>query len=252
MRKTPVPQKKRNTLTPMAARRARKTLAGVVVVIDPGHGGADPGAGRQNIWEAALTYRMAATLAAVVRGLGAEVRYTVKSAALRKPVSETHREPLLILPRDAVSKSGQPLHAGREAVEELHRRGDVAARAWKQARPHAVFVSLHFDVDSAPSASGGYPIYDTRAGLQPNRLVLLVSERFRSAGLAGNRGGHPHPRELGVLNPSHNPVPLKVLIELATLTNSEDRRKVQTARWRWRTARIIAACLVQCHKEKRL
>lgn len=235
-----------------AASRARKTLRGVTLVIDPGHGGADPGAGRGELWEAALTYRMAATLTAVVRGLGAEVRYTVKSAALRRPVSETRREPSLILPRDAVSRAGHPLRAGREDATELYSRAAVAARAWQQERPHVAFVSLHFDVDASPSAHGGYPIYDARAGAKPNRLAVVVSERLRKAGLAGNRGGQPRARELGVLNPSRNPVPLKVLLELATLSNAEERRQVQTARWRWRVARLIAASLVQCHQEKRL
>lgn len=242
----------RKSPSPTAASRARKTLRGVVVVIDPGHGGADPGAGRNNLWESALSYRMAATLAAVVRALGAQVRFTVKSAALLKPVSERRPEPPLLMPRDAVSKNGQALRAGREAPEELHLRAGVGARAWKQERPHVAFLSLHFDVDPNPAAWGGYPIYDNRAGQKPNRLVVLLSERFTKSGLAGNRGGKPHPRELGILNPSHNPVALKALVELATLTNSDDRRKVQTARWRWRTARVIAACLVQCRKEKRL
>lgn len=243
-------KKQRKTPSPKATSRARRTLRGLVVVIDPGHGGADPGAGRENVWEAALSYRMAATLAAVVRGLGAEVRFTVRSAALRR-VTEGHREPPLIVPRDAKSLNGHPMRAGAEDPEELYRRADVAARAWHQHRPRVVFLALHFDVDANPSATGGFPIFDTRAGAQPNRLVEVISERFRKAGLAGTRGGHPHPRELGVLNPERNPVPQKTLVELAVLTNATERRKVQTPAWRWRTARILAASLVQCHKEKR-
>jgi len=243
--------KKRKKPSPKASNRARRTLRGVVVVIDPGHGGADPGAGRDGIWESALSYRMAATLAAVVRGLGAEVRFTVRSAALRR-VTEGHREPPLPLPRDAKSIDGHPMRAGREDPEELYRRAEVAAKAWRQERPHVVFLALHFDVDANPAATGGFPIYDTRAGAQPNRLVVVISERFRKAGLAGTRGGQPHPRELGVLNPERNPVPQKTLVELAVLTNASERRRVQTAAWRWRTARILAASLVQCHKEKRI
>ena len=231
------------------AQRAARVLKGVIVVLDPGHGGTDPGASRGAVYEAVLTYRMVETLAAVVRALGAEVRLTVRSATLRHKLTEGEPEPPLKLPRDATLLSGRKLDAGLELPEFLHARAATAARAWKQRRPHVVFLSLHFDVSSDPDDHGGFAMWDIRSN-HPPTLVQEITRRFTQTGLSGNRQSRPN--DLGVTNPEFNPVTQKTLVELATITNARDRKRALDPKWRWRVARILAASIVACKKAKRV
>lgn len=247
----PPPSAKTKAKSKAKLSRAARTLRGCTVVIDPGHGGADPGASRSGVFEAALSYRMAATLAEVLKPLGAEVRFTARSAALRRRPQEGKPEPALLLPRDACLLSGLPLNAGREAPEYLHARAAVAARAWKQNKPHVVFIALHFDVSENPSDHGGFAMWDIREN-HACGLVCELTRRFAEAGLSGNRRPTPRPNDLGVLNPEFNPVRQKTLVELATISNARDRAKALDPKWRWRVARILAAAIVACKKSKLL
>lgn len=237
------------TKTKTKLKRAARALRGCTVVIDPGHGGADPGASRNGIFEATLSYRMAATLAEVLRPLGAEVRFTAHSAALRRRPQEGKPEPALLFPRDASLPSGQRLNAGREVPEYLHARAAVAARAWRQNRPHVAFIALHFDVSQNPDDHGGFAMWDIRED-HACGLACEITRRFAEAGLSGNRRPSPRPNDLGVLNPEFNPVRQKTLVELATISNASDRARALDPKWRWRVARVLAAALVACKKNK--
>jgi N-acetylmuramoyl-L-alanine amidase len=264
----PVSSKKNSTksTSKTKAARAAKVLKGVVVVIDPGHGGTDPGAKAGGITEAALTYRMSATLAEVVKALGAEVHFTVRSAALRrkpiepqkpkpkapvpKPKAPTRSlEPPLLEPRDAVLASGRRLDMGSDVSEFLHARAEIGARFWRRSKPHVIFIALHFDVSANPSDHGGFAMWDIREDHAPT-LVQEITRRFGQAGLCGNRHKRPRPNDLGVTNPEFNPVPQKTLVELATITNTADRKNALDPQWRWRVARILAASIVACKKAK--
>jgi N-acetylmuramoyl-L-alanine amidase len=248
--------------------KAPPALKGVVVVIDPGHGGNDSGAISHGVFEAALTYRMATTLAEVLKPLGAEVQFTVRSAALKrkpiepppllpvkkpevaqKPPLKSKPEPPLLLPRDAALVGGHHLDSGGEIPDELHGRAGIAAKAWEKKAPHVVFISLHFDVSEDPGDHGGFTMWDIR-GDHPPTLAREITRRFGAAGLSGNRRSRPRPNDLGVTNPEFNPVPQKTLVELATITNANDRKNALDPRWRWRVARILAASIIACKKAK--
>lgn len=235
--------------TPSKSSRAARVLQGTVVVLDPGHGGGDPGASRAGVTEATLSYRMAATLAEVLKPLGAEVRFTARSAALRRRPVFGKPEPPLLAPTDATLPSGQRINAGREVPEYLHARAAVAAKAWKQRRPHVVFMALHFDVSADPGDHGGFAMWDIREN-HACSLACELTRRFGEAGLSGNRRPQPRPNDLGVLNPEFNPVRQKTLVELATISSASDRAKALDPKWRWRVARILAASIVACKKSK--
>ncbi|MCX6365240.1 MAG: N-acetylmuramoyl-L-alanine amidase [Armatimonadetes bacterium] len=261
------PASKKKPVVKKKVSKALPPLHGVIVIIDPGHGGTDPGASVGGVTEAMLTYRMAATLAEVVKKLGAEVHFTVRSAALRrkpieppklsqpegkKTLKELSRapEPPLLAPRDAVLASGRRLDMGNDVPEFLHARAEIGARFWKRRKPHVVFLSLHFDVSKgSPSDHGGFTMWDIRED-HPPMLVREITRRFGEAGLCGNRHKQPRPNDLGVTNPEFNPVPQKTLVELATLTNAADHKNALDPRWRWRVARILAASIVACKKAK--
>jgi N-acetylmuramoyl-L-alanine amidase len=227
-------------------------LRNVIVVIDPGHGGADSGANRLGTSEAQLTYRMAMTLTAVLKQSGAEVHLTVKSKALQFIPKEGTPEIALVSPRDARFTIDNK-YVGvrqRESPEDLYRRAQLADKLWRTqgARKQVFFLSLHYDALSESRWHGGLICYDVRRGRSP-QLANALSNRWRTSGLAGQRrGGTPKARDLGVLNPEHNPVEQSVLIELATMSNIHDLNSARNATWRWKVARLIEDAIKSCVK----
>ena len=225
-------------------------LKGVIVVLDPGHGGADSGAIRQGVSEAKLTYRMAATLAAALHTAGAEVFFTVYSKTLAYAPKEGKPEPPLEAPTDAcfaVDYKHVGLRHG-ESPEDLYRRAKLASGIWQKhgkKRP-VFFISLHYDSLSVNKWRGGLACYDKRRGAPP-KLAQVVARRLGETGLAGQRRGEkPKPRELGVLNPLFNPVPESVLIELATISNKKDRAEAGSPSWRWKVAHLLTEAVREC------
>lgn len=225
-------------------------LKGVVVVIDPGHGGADSGAIRKGVSEAKLSYRMAATLATALHTAGAEVFFTVYSRTLAYAPKEGQAEPPLEAPKDAcfaVDSKRVGLRHG-ESPEDLYKRAKLASTVWKQRKPKqkVFFLSLHYDALSESRWRGGLACYDKRRPAPP-KLALGIARRLGETGLAGQRrGGEPKPRELGVLNPVHNPIPESVLVELATISNEKDRAAASSPAWRWKVAHLLTDAIVEC------
>ncbi len=232
----------------LLARAAHRRIAPdppPLVIIDPGHGGEDPGAVHGGVAEATLSYRMAAELAAVLRARGIAVTFTVESAALPETLHPARPEPPLIPPRDArFALDRQPVRRREaDAPDDLYRRSAIARQAGPNGRARA-FVSLHFDAAPVPKSHGGHVCSDERTASVP-ALALALARRMEAAGFGGARTGSLDRRPLGVLNPEHNPVPEAVLVELATLSNDDDRAAALDAAWRWRAATLIADALAE-------
>ena len=234
-----------------------KPLRGVIVILDPGHGGEDSGAVCSTASEAALTYRMAAETARCLREQGASVVFTVRSATL-SPVQAT-TEPPVTLPRDAVMVStGLPLRS-RHSSLPLWQRAALARYLWKiqlKTDSHAArdvfFISLHYDDFSVSGVSGSIVCVDRREQRIP-RLAVQIAEDLNSGhwnrrcnyrGLTGVSG-----RRLGVLDPKYNPVPEKILLEVATLSNPQDALQASDPVWRWEMAKRITRSVIGAHEQ---
>ena len=240
----------------------RGRLAGVIVILDPGHGGEDPGAslqwGRQPVREAALTYRTALEVGDALRGQGADVRYTVRSRTL-DPKEELSPLPP-ILPDDAVLVStDRPLRARvRRSPRQLWQRADFARQVWTQARrkdPAAArdvfFLSLHFDDIRQPDIRGGLVCVDRRAG-PPPAFGVSLARSLSARGWARSEQADGQPglteQELGVLNPLYNPIPQKALLEVTTLSNMDDYLHASDPAWRAQIAQLIAQSVADVHQ----
>lgn len=236
-------------------------LAGVIVILDPGHGGADPGVsvirGRLRVDEAALTYRTALELARLLRAAGADVRYTVLSKELRDDSDII--APIPTLPTDAILVSNdRPLavRIGR-SPRQLWERAAVAQRVWaKASRTDAnaardvFFLSLHYDEFHTSNVHGGLVCVDRRAAA-PARIGVALARSLAAHGWSrpdatgGQRGLSR--RRLGVLNPKFNPVPQSALLEIATLSNINDYFHATDPAWRGQVEAAIAQAIEEVH-----
>jgi len=248
----PIPESSR---PPAPAARAGLPLAGVLIILDPGHGGEDSGASKGLATpEAALTYRTALELAQCLRASGATVIFTVQSKELSPAFFDT--EPPPQWPQDAVlSGTGRRLMARRRCSPvQLWERAEVAHRAWAGraktpgAQDKMAFLSLHYDFSSDPMRQGGHVYVDSRLRLQP-RLATILERRMAQAGLMGEGSeaamSQVSARELGVLNPQFNPVRESLLIEIATLSNWNDAINAGDAQWRRQFCWLVTDALIE-------
>lgn len=235
-------------------------LQGVWVVLDPGHGGQDPGttAGPQS--EAALTYRLAGETAAELRALGAGVVFTVHSRQLDPALART--EPPPARPDDATSASAGRLLRLRHSPGPLWERAAIGRRVWTSraasdpdAARDVFFLSLHFDQSPAPGVSGGVVCVDRRVRRIPALALALADELGRDAGVlraGGFRGRRGlSGRTLGVLDPAYNPIPEKALLEAATLSDPLDAARAGDPAWRGELARRIGEAITRVHQARR-
>ena len=232
-------------------------LAGVTVVLDPGHGGADPGTTAGPLSEAALTYRTASEVAASLQAQGASVTYTVRSRSLDPLFAIT--EPPPEQPTDAVlASTGDALQA-RHSARPLWQRADTARAVWAsrlrqdpQAARDVFFLSLHFDQTSSASIRGGEVCVDRRCNPIPGFAKALAGQMAEgNLGRTGDFHGVPgvSGRELGVLDPRFNPIPEKALLEVATLSNPQNAAEAADPLWRSEVVRRITLAITQAHQQ---
>ncbi len=217
----------------------------LVVVLDPGHGGIDPGAEHEGQTEAALMLTFARELKDVfLRGGGVQVVLT-RNDDVFVPLEErlsiaraAGAHVLLSLHADALAEgeaTGATLYTlaedatdrAAEALAERHDRDDLLAGVDLTAADDLIAQVL---MDMAR----------TETMPRTDRLADALKGQIKGAGLAMHR----HPRQAGAFSVLKAPDIPSVLIELGFLSSSRDFRRLTDPAWRARMAGAIQSAVV--------
>lgn len=211
-----------------------------VVVIDPGHGGIDPGANQGGIKESDLMLIMAAELAVMLNALDGVEAVLTRDTDVFVPLSarltlarQVGADLFISLHADALEEDearGASVYTlsedgGTQAAQrsvERHERGDLLAGVDLNASDDRVATAL-MDLARAETGPAGRRFAD----------ALVASMREQGVGL------NVRPRREGqfaVLTAAGFP---SVLIEAGFLSNAEDRAVLATAEGRAQIARAV-------------
>ncbi|AET70691.1 N-acetylmuramoyl-L-alanine amidase [Desulfosporosinus orientis DSM 765] len=182
-------------------------LKGLTIVVDPGHGGPDPGAkGASGTYEKNNTLSVGLNLASLLRSAGAQVIITRSSDVT--PAEGTYSE-----------------------------RADLEART-EIANDHNadLFISLHNDSFSNPEAAGSTTYYSSLNPVSPQSKVLaenIQSELIKAIGL-NNRGVKN--ASFYVIKNTKMPA---VLVELGFLSNPAEEKLLSSPEFQTKAAQGI-------------
>lgn len=190
--------------------RAPDTVAAVstpspLVVIDPGHGGWDPGAVRGRVFEKSLTLAVSVKIGAALQLRGLRVYYTRN--------------------RDTALSS--------TVMRDLIQRARTANRLGA-----SVLCSIHVNTESTGTVAGPI-VYFTPASALSRRLADRVSHT-----LAPVAGGFRPPRPIRqwVLHTAYMPA---INVEIGFLSHSQDALRMQSPHYQSQLAQAIAAGISQ-------
>lgn len=216
-----------------------------VVVIDPGHGGIDPGADRGGIKEADLMLILAAELAVMLNAEERLQAVMTRQADVFVPLSarmslarQVGADVFISLHADALDENevrGATVYtlsadAGTQAVQrnvERHERGDLLAGVDLNATEDRIAAAL-MDLARAETGPEGRRIADALVASLEARGALLNSRPRRDG-------------QFSVLAAADFP---SVLIEVGFLSNAQDRAVLATPEGRARIARAIRDTVV--------
>jgi len=205
-----------------------------VVVIDPGHGGVDPGAMREGVVEAELMLVFARELAEAVNRTGTMRAVLTREADIFVPLAErmtiaraAGADVLLSLHADALEEfdaargasvytlSQEAVDAASARMAERHGRGDLLAGLDLSGQDDTVATVL-MDLARLETAPAAIRLADT--------LVVTMAQAGAVMNSRPRREG-----PLAVLNAADFP---SVLIEAGFLSSEDDRARLTTAEGR--------------------
>lgn len=230
---------------PQDAPRPRRTQRPTVVVIDPGHGGVDPGASHGGLVEKAVALAFAEALAEALEARGAAVALT-RSADVFVTLGAR-----VAFARAAGADVLLSLHADAEPTRAASGASVYTlSAAASDARAAAVAARENAADATAASALAGLSA-DVAAALVDvvRRDVARASDRLGAALVAAldRRGDALRGRPLRaaafrVLQASDIPA---ALIELGFLSNPQDRDRLADVGWRAATAAALADAVME-------
>lgn len=210
-----------------------------VVVIDPGHGGIDPGATQGGVKEADLTLVMAAELANALNSLP-----RVRAVLTRETDSFVPLTTRLTLARQVGADVFLSLHAdaldddavqGATVYTLSQDGGDAAAQRMVERHERGDLLA-GVDLDTAEDrvATALMDLARAQTGPESRRIATALVSSLRNAGVRMNKSPLRE-GQFAVLTAAEFP---SLLIEIGFLSNVEDRAVLATVAGR---ARIIAA-----------
>ncbi|MCP4822050.1 MAG: N-acetylmuramoyl-L-alanine amidase [Shimia sp.] len=215
------------------ARDARAEWAPIVVVIDPGHGGIDPGAERGGVQEKTLMLSFARELRDTLRRAGGFVVHLTRDAdefvSLERRVALAHQleaDVFLSLHADSLSEG----HAHGAAVYTLADEATDAASALLAERHDRADILSGVDLTGADDEVTDVLLDLARLETEPRTDVLagVMVEAMRAATGSVNR----KPRREGAFSVLKAADVPSILIELGFMSSEKDLANLQDAGWR--------------------
>jgi N-acetylmuramoyl-L-alanine amidase len=232
----------------LSANAAPQPLESLTLVIDPGHGGSDPGASGvfkgKAVFESEYVYDVAKRLEHEAARLGAKVVLTRRKTPRNADRVRT-LHPQEVLERDqsdVFTHDRTPVRAGREGL--LRRVTFANQYAHEQRSRKVAFIAIHFDSVGRRDLAG-VRIITPDANLK--LAVALADEFGRRKRLRENpvveSGDQNHGmRNIFVLG-KRNGVRERVLIELGNFANADDVWRIRNPDVRREYARLITEAL---------
>ncbi len=215
----------------------------LTVVLDPGHGGIDPGAESGDIVEAALMLAFARELEAALMGAGFRVALTrtedvfVPLDTRMTRARAARADVFLSLHADALAE-GRATGATVYTLSET--ASDEAAAALAERHDRADLLA-GVDLSGQDDVIAGVLMEIARLDTQPRSEALADAI---VEGLAQSVGGlHKRPRLAAGLSVLRAPDIPSVLIELGFLSSEADRDRLTSPEWRARAIAGIVAAL---------
>lgn len=234
-------------LVPHDAEGQKKgSLYGWVVVVDPGHGGQDPGSSRMHggarVTEDEYVYDVALRVQRLIRE-----RQGISILTITDKIGERNLSPAKKLPDSRTERfavDGTLVRARQSGLDRRIALGNITHRRYPNHKQ--AWISIHFDaLGSSPSIKGVRIIAaDTASRLaRALRRSFGIENRLREKSPVVKSGDRAHGiRRLYVLN-SSNQIGERVLIELGNFRNDIDLWRIRDPKVREAYALAIVRAL---------
>ena len=216
-----------------------------LVVLDPGHGGVDPGAIHEGLSEAQVILTFARELAEVLRRSG---RYEV--VMTRDSDSFVSLEGRITVAHSAGADLFLSLHA--DALDDGEATGatlytlaaeatDAASAALAERHDRDDLLAGGVDLRGTDDSVAGVLMQLARQETGPatERLARALVESIR----AGDLRMHRHPWQQAAFSVLKSPSVPSALLEIGFLSSARDRTRLNDPRWRARMAQAVLAGL---------
>lgn len=240
-------------------------LAGLVVIIDPGHGGVDPGShgtfpsgsSRVNVVEDEYCYDVAMRLRRQVVARGGIAVVTLRDTKQGQTTSERLQNQ--VIPSDGnevFTRNRATVTAGNVGMSQRTRyANDILTRYGKSAR--VVFISIHFDVAGTRKDLAGVHFIAPPDPQPVPELIQALVEEFRKGNRLRKDSSQEEyhvvtksgeVRDLFVLRPSLIKVRQRVLIELGNFNHAGDVWRIRSPGVRDAYVECIVSALSRVNK----